>query len=303
MIVLTFAISAAFISADLARGDTSCELHSFVSATCRVEVIVPTQVTRQGSRNMHNVAATVRTCKFQGKEVACDGDAGKWVASQTAWCRVAPTQPPRSASIWGGKTDGSIMSCTRPNFAGIPDQNMTYESWLPDADIPAPPPDPEVLARRAIARMMLRAVDLGTFPLSVADDPDGLGYVGWNVWLWVDDPGPTTWGPISMSVSEAGYTVTATARVSQVVWDMGNGDHVTCAQGTRWSSTLTHNEPSPDCGYQYQQEGEYHVTATSEWEVEWAGIGESGVIPLELSDSTDFRIAEVQVVNVSEQNG
>ncbi len=119
----------------------------------------------------------------------------------------------------------------------------------------------------------------------------------------MEDPGPNTWGPVSMSVSEAGYTVTATARVSRVVWDMGNGESVSCAQGTRWSSRLTHNEPSPDCGYQYQQEGEYQVTATSYWEVEWAGIGESGTIPLELSDSTDFRIAEVQVVNVSGHNG
>ncbi|MEO7587927.1 MAG: hypothetical protein ABIS84_07845 [Arachnia sp.] len=185
----------------------------------------------------------------------------------------------------------------------MPDPGMSYDSWLPDSAIAAPPPDPEVLARLAIARMMLRAVELGTFPTSVAADPDGLGYVGWNVWLWVEDPGPNTWGPVTMSVSEAGYSVTATATVSHVVWDMGNGDTITCGAGTRWNARLTRNEPSPDCGYRYQHEGEYQVTATSHWEVAWSGIGESGVIPLDLSDTAGFRIAEVQVVNVAVGNG
>ena len=151
--------------------------------------------------------------------------------------------------------------------------------------------------------MMLRAVDMGTFPKSVADDPNGLGYVGWNVWLWVNEPGPSTWGPVSMSVSEGGFTVTATATVSHVVWEMGNGDSITCDAGTAWDPRLIRNEPSPTCGYQYQREGEYRVTATSHWSVEWAGIGETGTIALELSDTSDFRIAEVQILNVAGTNG
>lgn len=205
--------------------------------------------------------------------------------------------------MWAGHTDGSIMTCTRPNRSLIPDPGMAYQSWLPDAAIAAPPPDPEVLARRAIARMMLQAVDLGTFPQSAAEDPDGLGYVGWNVWLWVEEPSPSTWGPMTMSVSEAGYTVTATAEVSHVVWDMGNGDTVTCDAGTAWDPRLVRNEPSPDCGYVYDHDGEYQVTATSHWEVEWSGIGETGTIDLQLSDTADFRIAEVQVVNIANADG
>lgn len=147
--------------------------------------------------------------------------------------------------------------------------------------------------------MGLRAITMGIFPKSVADDPDSLGYVGWNTWMWADSPSETTWGPITASASAGGYTVTATAEVDRVVWDMGNGDTVACGRGTPWRSRYTNNEPSPDCGYVYEQPGRYTITATSYWSVRWSGIGETGVIPLELSDTRDLVVAEVQVVNTT----
>ncbi len=150
--------------------------------------------------------------------------------------------------------------------------------------------------------MDLRPITLGTFPLTTENAPSHLGYVGWNTWLWVDDAGEETWGPITRSASEAGYTVTATATVSEVVWDMGNGDTVTCGRGTPWRSTLTRNEASPDCGYVYTRDDEYTITATTYWDVVWSGIGSSGTIELDLSRSGTVRIAEVQVVNVAPGN-
>ncbi|WP_260115345.1 hypothetical protein [Ornithinimicrobium sp. INDO-MA30-4] len=38
------------------------------------------------------------------------------------------------------------------------------------------------------------------------------------------------------------------------------------------------------------------MTATSFWEVEWSGIGETGQIDLTLADSTAIRMGEVQVL-------
>ncbi len=147
--------------------------------------------------------------------------------------------------------------------------------------------------------MSLDPITMGIFPKSVADDPDSLGYVGWNTWMWADSPSDQTWGPITASASAGGYTVTATAEVDRVVWDMGNGDTVSCGKGTPWRPRFTNNEPSPDCGYVYEQPGRYTITATSYWSVNWSGIGETGVIPLELSDTRELVVAEVQVVTTT----
>lgn len=177
--------------------------------------------------------------------------------------------------------------------------NVVSRYWQASAEAAAVP-DPARLARIAVANMELRPVRLGTFPRTTQSAPNDLGYVGWNVWLWVDDPSDNTWGPITRSVSEAGYTVTATATVSRVVWDMGNGDTVACGKGTPWQEAWTRNEKSPDCGYVYERDGQYGITATTYWDVEWSGIGSSGTISLDLTADGDFRIAEVQVVNVAE---
>ena len=48
----------------------------------------------------------------------------------------------------------------------------------------------------------------------------------------------------------------------------------------------------------YAKDGEYTITATSHWVVNWSGIGQSGTITTQLSDTATLRIAEVQVVNI-----
>ncbi len=164
------AFSLAMVGISAANADITCFKENTATGNCTVMVEIPRVPKIDSFKGVAvKSLATERACNFQGRGVACSTGAGTWVESQSSWCQVSSAQPPRSFAVWGGRTDGSIKTCTRPAFDGIPDQNMRYESWLPDAAIAAPPPDPEVLARRAIARMMLRAVDLGTFPLSVAD--------------------------------------------------------------------------------------------------------------------------------------
>ncbi len=133
---------------------------------------------------------------------------------------------------------------------------------------------------------------MGIYP--AADD---VGYVGWNMWLWVNEPTPQTWGPQTATVSEGGYSVTATASAEHVTWDFGNGDSVTCAAGTPWTRDKIRNEASPTCGYQYESAGEYDITATTAWRVSWSGIGRSGLIDMELTDTVPVRVAELQAVN------
>lgn len=230
-----------------------------------------------------------------GESVACSAFGGRWSNQKNCYSRPKQPQPPKSDPAWQGNSSGVIMECARGDMYGW---SISWDWWQATSE-PAELPDPAVLAQRAIDTMSLRAITMGIFPKSVSDDPDALGYVGWNTWLWADSPSDETWGPITASASAGGYTVTATAEVDRVVWDMGNSDTVSCGKGTPWRPRYTNNEPSPDCGYIYEQPGRYTITATSYWSVHWSGIGETGVIPLELSDTRDLVVAEVQVVNTT----
>ncbi|MFV0428957.1 MAG: hypothetical protein ACK5KO_05990 [Arachnia sp.] len=175
---------------------------------------------------------------------------------------------------------------------------MSFYRWVPESV--AAPPDPEVLAHRAVEQLDLRAIGLGVFPPTAEESPDSEPIVGWQLWMWAKDPSPSTVGPISTSVSEAGFTVAATATLSGVDWDMGNGDVVHCGVGTKRvvGPAGVPNRKSPTCGYMYEQQGIYTVTATSRWSVAWSGIGQAGVIELDLSASGTMEVGEVQVVNV-----
>lgn len=230
-----------------------------------------------------------------GAEIPCFQWGVAWRPDLECYARVKPVQPPLTDAVWGGREDGVILECRIGTEAGW---NTSWDIWTATAVLPAPP-DPAVLAARAVERMQLTGIRMGTFPEQAERAPSDLGYVGWNVWMWVDDPTPSSWGPITRSVSERGYTVTATGHVDKVVWDMGNGDTVTCQLGKPWISIWVHNEESPDCGYLYQRDGEYTVSATTYWVVNWSGIGQTGTITAQLTQSGTLRIAEVQVVNVT----
>ena len=229
-----------------------------------------------------------------GAQVPCTQWGLVWRPDLQCYARVKAVQPPLTDAIWNGRTEGTIVECLAGTEGGW---STSWDIWVAAPQL-QPPPDPALLAQRAVERMQLAGIRMGTFPEQAERAPRDLGYVGWNAWMWVANPSPSTWGPITRSVSEAGYTVTATGQVSKVVWDMGDGTSVTCGQGKPWRSIWVNNEPSPDCGHMYAKDGEYTITATSYWVVNWSGIGQTGTITLQLTDTATLRIAEVQVVNV-----
>jgi hypothetical protein len=160
--------------------------------------------------------------------------------------------------------------------------------------------DPVVLANRAIAAMNLDPITIGIVPESA---PNRVGLVGLPVWMWVNNQTENTWGPITRSASEGPVSVTATASVSSVIWDMGDGTTVTCTgPGTPYADHYGKQE-SPTCGHRYDKmstghpDGAYQVTATSHWVVEWAGGGQSGTIELDLTtEPLPIRVGEAQVL-------
>jgi len=123
------------------------------------------------------------------------------------------------------------------------------------------------------------------------------------VWLWDQGPDKHTWGPATASATAGGITVTATAKVNQVIWDMGNGTKVTCKNaGTPYKASYGKTK-SPDCGYVYTKSSsnepgaKYTVTASSDWVITWEGAGQTGTIRLNgLTRSVHIAIGEAQVL-------
>lgn len=201
--------------------------------------------------------------------------------------------PAKSNPIWGGHDDGAIYQCLVPGSDVNGDRVLLFWAAGPPPAAP-PPPDPRVLAREAMNAMRLKAVNIGIVP---EPRPGSIGIIGLPTWMWVDGPAENTWGPITRTASAGGFTVRATAKVKKVVWDMGDGTQVVClTKGTPYADSYG-RQSSPDCGHTYTRQGSYVVTATSYWSVTWTGVGESGVIPLDLSRTTNITMGESQVIN------
>ncbi|MFE1556107.1 ATP/GTP-binding protein [Streptomyces sp. NPDC058734] len=183
--------------------------------------------------------------------------------------------------------------------------NETGEHGIKNIFSTAPPGgggpviDPAVVARQAVDRMRLRPPAIGITP-----KPGGKGVVGMPVYMWTET-GPETYGPNVASASVGPVSVTATARVSKIVWSMGDGRTVTCTTaGTPYRPEYG-KKASPDCGHRYEKpssttaSGTYHVTATSTWSIDWqvTGGAQGGQLTEIRTSAVDIAVAEVQVLN------
>ncbi|MFE4540245.1 ATP/GTP-binding protein [Streptomyces scopuliridis] len=224
---------------------------------------------------------------------------GKGPSYKTCTYKLADPQPPAGSLDWEGHEagDGAVYEkkCT---FDGNDQFTVTTMVWA--ADPPAAVAvDPAVLAQQAVDKMLLRGPEIGITP-----KPGGKGVVGMPVYMWTET-GAETYGPNVASASAGGVTVTATAKVSRIVWTMGDGKTVTCTTaGTPYKAEYG-KKPSPDCGHRYtapsstSPSGKWHVTATSTWAIDWqvAGAGANGQLTEVRGSAVDITVAEVQVLN------
>lgn len=201
------------------------------------------------------------------------GGPWSWVADV---CYVASVEVSRGAPYW---SEGGLCDLAAGPLCG------------------APPPDPRVLAQQAIGLLQFVAPPVTTAPPQGSEG----SIVGVAVWLWV--PAESA-GPLSATASAGAVSVTATARVVGVDWDMGDGATRNCGLGTPYPAGGSQN-PSPDCGYTYDQastnhvagEGPWPISATSTWEITWTGGGMSGAETLELTSAGSMMVREVYVLN------
>ncbi len=245
-----------------------------------------------------------RACSYLGEPIDCTDSSGAWSQDQQCWVQRMSPQPPAEDPIWNGHAGGAIYWCQDPINADDGVMGGGHMFWAPAAGTAGAPVivDPVTLAEEAIERMNLGGARVGATPLS------GEGIVGLQTWLWVANDGPTTMGPVTKTASAGSVTVTASAKVTQVVWDMGNGDQVRCRNaGTQWRSGMRGSTgDSPTCGYTYAQDSgsqpdaAYMITPTTHWRVDWSGAGQSGVITFTLTGSPlAMPIVELQTVRIS----
>lgn len=243
--------------------------------------------------NGGNPGGGVLKCFYLGNEIPCANNGAPWSATHSCW--VTPVDPQDPPPEGKKDEDGDWYYCTPPPPYIV--QDDPPKVWIEEP--PTTFVNPGELAARAVAAMDLEPIGIGIVP---EPGPDRMGLIGLPVWMWVANPAPNTYGPITRSASEAGVTVTATATVAEVVWDMGDGsDPISCGAGTPYADHYGKKD-SPTCGHRYQvtsadePKGAYTVTATSYWVVEWAGGGMTGTIEFDLSDTESVRVGEAQVL-------
>ncbi|MER7568902.1 ATP/GTP-binding protein [Streptomyces sp. NPDC097941] len=209
--------------------------------------------------------------------------------------KLAAPQPPAGSLDWEGHEpgDGAVYEQTC-GWGGVDGNTIVRMVWLAD-----PPPqetvDPAVLAQRAVDSMTLLGPDIAS-PRAA-----GKYTVGVPMWMWVNQSA-TTYGPNTASASAGGITVTATAKVSKIVWKMGDGASVTCnGPGTPYTSSEGMAQ-SPTCGHVYSktsagaQSAKFPVTATSTWTINWQGGGQAGQLTEVRQTNVQVAVGEVQVV-------
>ncbi|WP_406485530.1 ATP/GTP-binding protein [Streptomyces microflavus] len=212
------------------------------------------------------------------------------------YTRLDP-QPPPDNMFWKGhdrSEKGAVYGVNCPNSQGA------RTVWLPDGQDPDATPviDPEAVARRAVDSMKLAG------PVVGSPREAGTYVVGMPMWMHLE-PSPTTYGPAEASATAGGVTVTATAKVTTVRWDMGDGTTVTChGPGTKYTPEQGKGM-SPDCAHRYQRsasdkpDGRYRGTATAAWTITWTApaLGDAGEFNETRQTTWTAHVGEVQVLN------
>ncbi|MFF0386830.1 ATP/GTP-binding protein [Streptomyces sp. NPDC004286] len=204
--------------------------------------------------------------------------------------RKMDPQPPPGSKYYRDGNAVYEQVCAVPGQGGLVDVKFLGAAAGGDA----PAVDPAVLAQQALDKMDLEG------PAIASPRPGGTYTVGVPMWLWVNQSA-TTYGPNTASASAGGITVTATAKVSKIVWAMGDGSAVTCTgPGTPYRAAAGMSE-SPTCGHVYAKSaagagGKFQVTATSTWTIDWQGGGQNGQLTETRQTGTQAAVGELQVV-------
>ncbi|WP_340537656.1 hypothetical protein [Nocardioides sp. GXZ039] len=296
-------------SAVPAQADTVCGQVDPTSGKCLIWIEVPATPGNPGDDPDDGPKDTGsgKSCWWDGRPqnihnpppgpVPCNSEYGYWSNTWNCYIQLLHPQPPAGDPSRQGHEpgDGAVYQC----YQHYPDLLI----WIWSAD---PPPDsgngptPREVAQIAIEQMDLRAIDIGITP---RPGDGSVGIVGMPVWMWAANPDSHTVGPITASASAGGLTITATARLHKITWDMGDGTKVICTKPGKPYKAAYGDMKSPDCGHVYttssssKPDHRFAVTATSDWVIDWEGAGQTGTIRLNgLVREAQIAIGEAQVL-------
>lgn len=219
----------------------------------------------------------------------------------------------REQSAWQGTGGGTTPTNRAPvpfnlNCTGsdILCQPMLYLPNLPGAGgggVPAQAAapaqeqvDPAIVAQQAIAQMTLPDTTIKVGPPPSINEWK-MAVVGYPLWLWIDTPDAQT-----TTVTQQGITITLNASRASTTFTMGDGTMETCETTTPWTEGVQPGTPSPTCGHTYLTpslpKGNYTITATAHWSVDWTALGQAGTVPLDVTGAADLPVGELQSVIV-----
>ena len=253
-----------------------------------------------GAAQVGSKSPSKRVCTYKGDEITCTSALGVWSEERQCFVQRVSPQPAVDHAIWEGRDEGTIYHCVQPGSAFSAGVGNGFWFWAPSAGSAGAPVlvDPVTLAEKAIERMELEPPTIGMTPLTAGAPL----LVGMDAWLWIDNAGAHGFGPITRTATAGPVSVTATAEVTKVVWDLGDGTRLTCRNaGTPWSPKKG-TGPSPTCGHRYlapstaEPTGSFTVRATAHWQVEWTGAGQSGNITFTMDGTRQQPVTEVQVL-------
>ena len=188
--------------------------------------------------------------------------------NQPYGCTYTAGGPSVTASLGaGGPQPGQWVFpvCAGP---GVPNPMPPF--WVTGAQPPAAgviQVNPVVVAQQAVRQLGFASPAIEMAP------PDGSPQlVGVATWLWI---APGAWRTLAASATAGPVTTTATATPTKVVWDMGDGQSVTCdGPGTPYSPSAPN--AATGCSYTWPGPGSFTVTATVYWSVTWTASGAPG---------------------------
>ncbi|BBH67116.1 hypothetical protein ACTI_38010 [Actinoplanes sp. OR16] len=229
-------------------------------------------------------------CYYDGQRFPCTQDGwGYFNESDGCYYVLESPQPPAGDEAWEGHEPGDGSVYRQRCFGDI----MGFLVWRATP----PPGQPGTITPEELAARAMRAIPMGKPAIGIAPRTNGAGLVGLPVWTWVTNRA-AAWGPVERTASVPGLAVTARAEVSSAKWWWGDGE--TCTTG---SPGVAYKREfgladDPDCGHRYAKTGEYTVTVTTTWTIDWwvVGGGAEGSSTVFRQASTDITIDELQVV-------
>ena len=185
-------------------------------------------------------------------------------------CYYVPASASVAASLGaGGPGPGTWYTwyCTSPTgFLNDPRPAI----WVPAGSAPGAAPSVPALLQQAIDQAAL--VDP-----TIVLNPPGEQVVNLASWLAVS---PNQWSAVVASATAGGVTTSVTATPETVLWNLGDGDSITCpGPGVLYNQNEPASDQSTYCSYTWPessagaQGGVFQVEATIEYQVATTVVG------------------------------